>query len=519
MDKYTPSRLIDIGTREDDTWKLCLYPNDMADSPNYLTLSYRWARNPTVLLLNSTIDKFRRGLPITSLPKTFRDSIIIARRFSIRYVWIDSLCIIQDSSEDWAQESIRMHDVYANSSCNIVASASEDPEGGLFRPRKPEEVHFGKISVDLPSGKSMVFEMWDQFYMNRLTYGPLTDRGWVFQERVLSPRVLHFSHSQIVWECFEMNKCETFPNWSPFPTEVHYSRGLKTLWAFFDSKTRTSGLPEKGEEKKLMRAEIYEQWMHLVKTYSRCAWTHPDDRLIAMSGIAKMFERHIGDDYLAGMWRSRFTEGLNWVVTDPVARPKNRFRAPSWSWAAVDSPVSPQQINFPRDDDLIKIIEAKLEIHQASQGWQQVSGSIQLQGCLTRAIIQEGRQTIHQDANSIKLMDFPPTFYVLPDTTDVTFVKGQQLCLLPLRSTLRRVVDENGTEAANLSGESVVILEGIILESVPGVDHYYRRIGRFVVVDTNHVGFFGLLAFPPFPKATAMKIVMDMAQTSILTLV
>jgi hypothetical protein len=69
-ERFAPSRLIDVGAEGDNSWKLCLYPKDMADPPNYLTLSYRWARKPTVVLLSSTIDDFRRGAPIDSLPRT-----------------------------------------------------------------------------------------------------------------------------------------------------------------------------------------------------------------------------------------------------------------------------------------------------------------------------------------------------------------------------------------------------------------------------------------------------------------
>ncbi|KAH7237063.1 uncharacterized protein BKA55DRAFT_134618 [Fusarium redolens] len=96
--KFAPSRLIDISSGDD--WKLCLYPQDIIDTPDYMTLSYRWAKNPSIVLLSSNLEDFRRGAPISRLPKTFREAITVARRFSVKYMWIDSLCIIQDSLED-----------------------------------------------------------------------------------------------------------------------------------------------------------------------------------------------------------------------------------------------------------------------------------------------------------------------------------------------------------------------------------------------------------------------------------
>lgn len=404
----------------------------MADPPDYLTLSYRWPQKPITVLLSSTIDDFRRGASIDGLPRTFRDAITVARHFSIRYLWIDSLCIVQDSSDDWARESVRMHEVYANSSCNIAASASNSPDGGLFRSRVAKDALLGYIKVDFPGGSAKKFEIWDQFYMDRLTQGPLTGRGWVFQERVLSSRVLHFCRSQIVWECFQMNKCEMFPKWSPCPTEASFSPGLKTVYAFFESKS-SSSFPK--QEEKTMSVDVYDQWNHLVAVYSRCDLTCPDDRLIAMSGVAEMYKKHTGDEFLAGLWKSRLIEGLNWVVVSPVARPRNHFRVPSWSWAAVDSAVLPQPINLPRDDDLVEVINAMVESPKTPIGWQHIKGSIELRGSLSKATVEEGSRSSSTDENIVlKLVDLPSRFFAYPDTTDTTFEDGKTLYLVPLRS-------------------------------------------------------------------------------------
>ncbi len=514
---FAPSRLIDVGVDGDTSWRLCLYPEDIADPPSYLTLSYRWAQEPAVALLGSTLDEFRRGAPIESLPKTFRDAIVVARRFSIRYLWIDSLCIIQDSPDDWARESVRMHEVYANSACNIAASASDSPEGGLFRSRVAHDALLGYVNLDLPSGSAQKFEIWDQFFMDRLTQGPLAGRGWVFQERVLSSRVLHFCESQVAWECFDANKCEMFPKWAPRPTEARFSHGLKTVYAFFETD---SSSPSGETEDKAMSADVYAQWLHLVKTYSACALTCPDDRLIAMLGIAEMYRRHTGDDYLAGLWRSRLTEGLNWVVVRPAARPRNRFRVPSWSWAAVDSPVLPQPVNFPRDDDLIQVIRATVEDPETQAGWQHITGALELRGCISTSTVTESTPRSPAGENVVvKLADLSKHLYAYPDTTDATFEEGTRVYILPLRSTLRRQVNKGGTEAERLVGTSVVIIEGLLLEPVPGVDASYRRIGHFVVSSVDPVKFFGLVATLPWPEATAHKITADDTRATLFTLV
>ncbi|KAL9562332.1 hypothetical protein ACKAV7_013415 [Fusarium commune] len=310
--KFAPSRLIDISSG--NSWKLCLYPRDTSDPPDYMTLSYRWAKNPLIVLLQSNLEDFRRGAPISRLPKTFREAITVARRFSIKYLWIDSLCIIQDSPEDWARESLQMHQVYANSACTISATASEGPDEGLFRSRTVQETLIGHIKVQFADGKPRRFDVWDQHHMQRLTQGPLTDRGWVFQERILSPRVLHFTKTQAVWECFEMNKSEMFPRWSPRPADAVYTPDLKAIDAFFDDGHRRTAWAK--EENKKMTVDVYQQWINLVKTYSKCSLTCPDDRLMAMAGIAEMFKKNTGDEYLAGLWRGQiYREMKTWLTS------------------------------------------------------------------------------------------------------------------------------------------------------------------------------------------------------------
>jgi len=140
-----------------------------------------------------------------------------------------------------------MHEVYSDSSCNIAASASDSPDGGLFRSRTAKDALLGYIKIDLPGGSAKKFEVWDQSHIYRLTQGPLTGRGWVFQERVLSSRVLRFYRSQVVRECFQMHKCEMFPKWSPCPTEASFSPGLKNVYAFFEPGPESSS-PEQEEK-------------------------------------------------------------------------------------------------------------------------------------------------------------------------------------------------------------------------------------------------------------------------------
>jgi hypothetical protein len=409
-----------------------------------------------------------------------------------------------------------MHEIYANSACNIAASASRSPDGGLFRSREAKDALVGYVKFDFPGDNA--FDIWDQFYMDRLTQGPLSDRGWVFQERLLSPRVLHFARTQIVWECFDMDKCEMFPGWSPYPTEARISPRLKTKPSQFESGSSSGRLEQYGKK---MDFGLYDHWIHLVNAYSRCSLTYPDDRLIAMSGIAEMFKENTGDEYLAGLWKSRLTEGLNWVVVDPVARPQNHLRAPSWSWAAVDSAVSPQQRRFPAEHGyLVEVINATVESPDTAAGWHQIRGSIDLRVCLSKAAISECMQRGPRGENiELKLVDLPSGFWAYPDTTDTTFEDGKILHLLPLRTTLWSVKREDGTKKERLYGVSTYFLEGMIIELVSAVNTCYRRVGRFIAECLDDMSFFGLLVISLDSSMRLTKVVMDDTQTSCITLV
>jgi Heterokaryon incompatibility protein (HET) len=112
---------------------------------SYMTLSYQWSSNPGLMLLTSNIEQFCYGKLIRDLPQSLRHSVSVARRFAIRCHWIDALCIVQDLQEDWERESAKMRLLYSNSSCNIAASASGDPSGGLFRLRDLEAIRPGLV--------------------------------------------------------------------------------------------------------------------------------------------------------------------------------------------------------------------------------------------------------------------------------------------------------------------------------------------------------------------------------------
>jgi hypothetical protein len=140
---------------------------------------------------------FKDGIPESALPRTFRDAFMIVRKLGLSYIWIDSLCITQDSVEDWEREALQMANVYGNSSCNITATGRNSHEG-CFKLRNP--LRF----VPCPAYKSNGFHIFAQKNDSPARRdAPLLTRAWVFQEHILAPRNVYFGNSILYWHCRE----------------------------------------------------------------------------------------------------------------------------------------------------------------------------------------------------------------------------------------------------------------------------------------------------------------------------
>jgi Heterokaryon incompatibility protein (HET) len=307
--------------------------------------------NPMLLTAGSETS-FRAGISTDFLPKTFRDAISIANRFSIHYLWIDSMCIFQDDLSDWHKEAAVMCDVYSNALCNIAATGASDVSTGLFFERDPAGECAFWVNTNwrlfesrteglvYPAGVYGIF-LCDQ-WTNDLELGPLNSRAWVMQERFLSTRVLHFSTSQVFWECLENTSSEVFPDAIP--------QFAKPLW-FLDSQSlkrifiKTQRRDEWGDD-------LYKEWEVFVRAYSRCALSEESDKLVAINGIGQLISKITGDRLIGGLWHDRLIQGLCWSRDSTAGRNDAMFRAfypqkwraPTWSWASTNVEMHPSNM-------------------------------------------------------------------------------------------------------------------------------------------------------------------------------
>ncbi|GAP84622.1 putative tol protein [Rosellinia necatrix] len=300
----------------------------------YACLSHCWGPSQSLLkTLSTTIDDLKKNVPWISLSKTFQDAIDICRRLDIQYIWIDSLCIIQDSDEDWAEESAKMADIYANAFLTIAATKSKDGAGGCYSDRDARYVDCGTVvegSVYIrgqiprfggPAGSKAGEEGW-----------PLLLRGWVYQEMSLSARVLHFGRQEVVWQCRTHRRSESGSNDSDY-AKITFGDGHAP------PEGRHNDAWDEGSPND-------RPWYDAVNDYSGLALSFDKDKLPALAAISQgeANNRSADDRFLAGLWNNSFLLDMLWEVypqnsaNGPVKKPANNS-APSWSWASVKSRV------------------------------------------------------------------------------------------------------------------------------------------------------------------------------------
>jgi hypothetical protein len=291
------------------------------DEIPYIALSHRWGRGETFKTTKANIDKLKEGFGLPDLPRTFRDAVEVTRGLGYKYLWIDSICIIQDEPQDWKDEAPRMAVVYGNAVCSIMALDSKDHNGGL---------------LDNPNSIP----------------GILLSRAWVVQERMIPSRTLVFTNNSVHWECRECDASQDKPN---FVRKMSSDDTAKTpthpkeLFALMRD-FRVKGLAENLDQREFMdiydglyaEKEVYipflKAWWEFVELYTPCSLTFERDKFLAVNGVAAVTQRFTRLRNCWGLWRDFIEYDLLWSVdpSGPVSRRPRRWRAPFWSWASTE---------------------------------------------------------------------------------------------------------------------------------------------------------------------------------------
>ncbi|KAF2269970.1 HET-domain-containing protein [Lojkania enalia] len=371
---FLPSRLLAIdNTGQPKSFRL-ITSSECPINTRYMTLSHCWGAKPIerkLRLLKSTFKQLRDGLPIDGLPKTFREAVAVTTRFNIKFFWIDCLCIYQDSPEDWRVEASTMQQVYRHSFLNISALGASNDDEGLFHERNP--AHIAPTIVQLKRKRDCEPEPYlfvlEKYGAWRLTFEmePIVKRGWVIQERLLSPRVLHFGRKQLFWECRQQNACEIHPEYVYHFANVHEHHGDRENL----EKAKKPHLWKQllDVQQRVLVDDPYQQlfidWNTVLHAYSACVLSVSNDKLVALSGLANDIKHALGTlrpgphRYLAGLWEERLQEGLCWCVYSG-SRPAS-YRAPSWSWASLDGKIVVESITSLTTESISLLEECNAE--------------------------------------------------------------------------------------------------------------------------------------------------------------
>lgn len=318
------------------------------------------------------------------LPRTIRDAVHLTRALGLRYLWVDSLCIFQDSIEDWKSEVSMLPSYLSNSAITLAASSSASLADGFLSPIKSSPCFVFPIkNADNDSHLEVLLRPALASAWDSLQGDPLMKRLWCLPEIILSPRVIHFGSSRLVWSCGTVTSADDsdmdrLPIWSE-----HFK--LDCPW---NSSTTTQ------------TAAVYEIWHGVVSYASRLKTTLARDRLPAISGLASMTALKLGaDTYLAGLWRNNLARDLLWRRDRQTLR-RLDIDCLSWTWAAYSGAIT------------FRLLSTESELSSHS---------------FIKHSDQEGWETRKWEKGS-KLDDVEGSFIAIADIIDIeTFSKNENL--------------------------------------------------------------------------------------------
>ncbi|KAK0612000.1 heterokaryon incompatibility protein-domain-containing protein [Immersiella caudata] len=298
--------------------------------PQYAALTYCWGGGTTLQMTAATIAQHEAGIPVKKLPATLRDAVLVTKRLGIDFIWIDALCILQDSQQDWEAECLRMGDYYRYSYLTISPLEATAADTGFLQQRNPILTCQAVLDGEFIGLRQPICDT--------VSGSPLSTRGWALQERLLATRILHYGKNEILWECLTCTAREGSTE------QVHGDEDSSDL-VTSEGRDFKRCLSTLGNDPHNIRNGAFSMWYRMVRLYSARSLTFDSDKLPAISAIARIISDKTGSKYLAGVFQNDMN-GLAWSYgknetrydTQPASSPLPPAR-PTWSWASVDGAV------------------------------------------------------------------------------------------------------------------------------------------------------------------------------------
>ncbi|KAF4441824.1 hypothetical protein F53441_11909 [Fusarium austroafricanum] len=332
---FIPDRLIDVTKNR---LQLVLTKDSRPLETRYLALTYCWGPQPhadkQLKTTSSNLSMHLQEIPEVSLPQTIKDAVVVAKKLSVPFLWVDALCILQEQGSDWDEQCAVMGKIYGSAYATIAAASSQNCEEGFIKRTDRLVLPFVSNTKD-----NYAFGIYSSLYEAEgfadLPCSPWYERGWTFQERYASTRMLMFSRRNVHFKCRSL--------------EESMGRQLSTTNTLEAIHMVDRGTFERGNSKIL-----YRDWVEVLGwvIHASLKLTDETDFFPAIAGIAALFGAALKDKYVAGLWESDIHRCLCWGRWDTATfryqellerlKKRSPYIAPSWSWAS-----QPCGISFP----------------------------------------------------------------------------------------------------------------------------------------------------------------------------
>ena len=417
---FVPTRLIQLKTAAGSVPAFrVVHANKVKAGTRYATLSHCFDANDDGLqLTESTLAQLCTLQPLSLLPLTVRDALAVVARLGLSYLWVDRLCVVQDSPPDQRDETSKSRQVFRNAYISIAASGTTSTFSGLFSKRDPALVSptvfnfpIDAAGATIPYQSSLEVPCaWRRAFQD----DPIFRSARALQERLLAPRVVHFGRKMVFWECHGAGCAEIHP----LGVDEAALAGITTrFWGPEGDKEDREDSGEMRRRNKPWKTlldapdcriqhdpvrQVFADWFVILAMHSRCVLTSPGERLLALAGVArdmKSLLQERGCDntgYLAGMWKAMLPAGLLWNALGSGSRPA-AYRAPTWSWAAMDGSVNfhDEMPEKGRHEGLLcELVSATTTPCTADETGEVTAGSVVLRGKVAQGRLLDPRPSV-----------------------------------------------------------------------------------------------------------------------------
>ena len=383
---FVPTRLIEI--LEID--RIRLHISDPGEQLRWAALSYYWGGGQPLTSTKSGLISLMQTIPFGSTSKSLQDAVLVTYKLGIRYLWVDSMCIIQDDVDDVAREISHMPKIYQKAAVTISAARVASSSQGFLQDYPTPSVldHSFRLRYRCPNGligSVVLTEDQPSVQSRGQRREPIEERAWTLQESFLSPRMLVFGSQGVYWSCRTIHQDRTFG----FP-HAYESTATSTNRLRFRNVTVAQGASS-------ARNLPGNTWLSMVEQYTSRKLTYTKDKLPAIAGLAEYCAKHMNDEYLAGHFRSSFLSSLLWrrdVTHAPLISRSKTYRAPSWAWPAAEGEVLWEQWRSPTLKAL-QLLSYKVELMDSRIPYGSIkAASIQIRGKMREAIWSTDRHWV-----------------------------------------------------------------------------------------------------------------------------